>query len=520
MAAAEPGQVVTCEYCGTRNVVHARGVAGASGDVSAQGAQGVQGVQGVGSSSRPPPPGFGPAWSGSAPLRGMGTGNAGGAPQPTAHHGAVRRAVILGAVSMLMVTGSVVYFMAMSPSSSSPGSDSEGTGAQTDRAQAERERRQANRQRRTDEGLSRRPRATGGKAGQTGLGSTSSAPGGGDLSLSDVGEGETAGEAGEAGPLQFESDRPLVMDVNGDGVEDLVARVRRGAGREVAVVALSGKSWQELWRHQVVGSRASKLHEGGELVFVSQGNQLTALESASGARRWMASVEDGVSIVLPRGDRVAVLLRNGVTLELLMATGAPYEHRAKAITELTRDDSRLWVSNLGRDFPPPREAKERLRFEMFYCPDGMLLWGKTVTRTQGPITDKRTTYGCKAPRALSFATQAKGTRIPYLVGLGRGGKLLWEERLTPPESLEAVSGTPAADLHGDHAAVAYQLGRGSSFLLVAELTGGKVLWRKALAEGQPRAPSVRGVVLGRDRIYLRVGSELWVFGLTDGKRLR
>jgi hypothetical protein len=255
-------------------------------------------------------------------------------------------------------------------------------------------------------------------------------------------------------------------------------------------------------------------------VLLSQGNELRALEPKTGAERWKAPLDDAVALVLPRKDRVAVGLRNDSTVELYLATGAPAEDRAKRITELPRDDSRFWLSNLGREFAPPRAALARLRFEMFYCPDAQLQRGKTVTRTQGFITSRSTTYGCKAPRALAFATAAKGTRFPFLVGLGRGGKILWEERMTPPKTLETVSGTPAADLSNDRAAVAYQLGRGASFLAAVQLTDGKVLWHKALEAKGPRGPLVRGVVLRRDRIYLRAGADLQVFEYADGKRLR
>jgi hypothetical protein len=419
--------------------------------------------------------------------------------------------MLLGLVSLLMVIGSVAYvFSSMSSSESGQRSSSKAENPKEDSAREARDKRRAELERRRAERAERRAASAAGKPGQGGAGPSRGARAGAP-GLPDV---------AEPAPLRFESERPLVTDLDGDGEDDVVARVRLGGGREETVVALSGKGWRELWRTPLVGTRGGKLHPGGDAVLVSQGNELRALEPKTGAERWKAPLDDAVSLVLPRGDKVAVELRNGSTVELYLATGAPAENKAKPIKELPRHDERLWLSNLGREFAPPAAALARLRFEMFYCPDAQLLRGKTVTRTQGFITQRSTTYGCKAQRALAFATAAKGTRFPFLVGLGRGGKILWEERMTPPKTMETVAGTPAADVSNDRAVVAYQLSRGGAHLAAVELTGGKVLWQKNLAEGQVRAPRIRGVVLRRDRIYLRAGEELWVFGFAGGERLR
>jgi hypothetical protein len=149
-----------------------------------------------------------------------------------------------------------------------------------------------------------------------------------------VPEGASAEES-----VAFDADasRPLLADVNGDGVVDLVARNRARDG----YVAISGNDGKELWRTQptknndpyafawVAGKRLLSVGSGGLKVFdLANGKFLRSVELDSAGQLPCEATPGNARMLLTDGTVAAVDVESG---------GVEHEHAGSSCIELRTD---------------------------------------------------------------------------------------------------------------------------------------------------------------------------------------
>lgn len=304
--------------------------------------------------------------------------------------------------------------------------------------------------------------------------------------------------------FRIESDNPLTADVNDDGIADALVR---GSGRVVA--AIDGTTAEVIWKRSLTGGRSRKLFVVGELVLVSHGEHLTAFALKGGKQRWSTKLDDRVYQVVGRKTGLAVETQDDERLTLDPATGQKRGGRTAPFRSLSAGDGRKWLSNLGLTHHLSRAQKRKRRGQVYYCENGFMLRGKTVRRRQGPFTVTTTTYGCKAKRALLYATD-KRRRKAFLIGLQKGRGKIWETQLGG--RAQRIGGNPAVAIRGDMAVAAYR-GRSAAGVVLLSMTSGAKKWSHPL----PARTRVRGIALSANRVFLRTGTWLDLLDVKTGK---
>lgn len=305
-------------------------------------------------------------------------------------------------------------------------------------------------------------------------------------------------------PFRIESDNPLTADANDDGIADALVR---GSGKVVA--AIDGTTAEVIWKGTFSGGRSRKLFVVGDLVLVSHGEHLSAFALKGGNKRWSTKLDDRVYQVALRKTGLAIETQDNERLTLDPATGNKRGGRTPPFHTLSAGDGRKWLSNLGRGHRLTGAHKRKRRAQVHYCESGFVLRGKTVRRRRGPFVTSTTAYGCKAKRALLYATD-KRRREAFLIGLQKGRGKIWETRLWG--RAQRFGGNPAIAIRGDVAAVAYA-GRSAAGVVLLSMTTGAKKWSHPL----PARTRVRGIALSPGRVFLRTGSWLELLDTKTGK---
>ena len=341
----------------------------------------------------------------------------------------------------------------------------------------------------------------------------------------DVAERISARVGGGGGEAELKvfwnSGRPLVADLNGDGSDDMLAMGSISGETKVQLFALSGTDDQPLWRVEL-GTHASMpgtprvLYAAeSNLALFALGAALHAYDGKTGDSRWLASMPDVVEHVAMGEGVLWVAATDGSFHHVTLADGSVKGVDAWPEQGLTLlpEDKRFelipstWEPGLASD------AFDDLRVVQAFCPRDRRIMAMDDGRMAAPR--------CPEAPGLAFATRRKGSSVPFLVGYDPQTKAeRWRQQMTTPGSIEGVKGgfgQPRAVFVGDGEAIvsfARASDDGVSRLRRLQLSDGEVVWEQTV---KTHLGQVDGLRVGSDRLYLVSAGAVHRFDLATGE---
>lgn len=359
------------------------------------------------------------------------------------------------------------------------------------------------------------------------------------------------------------SPSPLVFDVDGDGVEEVIAlgRAASSQGGALGVVALDGKTFKARWRGDALqggaGEAQPRLFRDAGTVLVSAASALVALRATSGEWRWGAALPDRAERIERRGDTLLVTAINGQEVALHAESGAVVARGGAPDDDGDEQDEAPLLSADGEARPPGSFALldlsmssfEGLRVSLSYCPPGRLmrlpvskpnqgagrsggasrgryeLHGSEIVRRGSassrlgrrlPSSSRGSRVRCDADEGLAFATQSRGSPVGFLVGYDReDGAEKWRLRLPPPDSLARMHGAPLVAIQGSAVIAGFVHDHKTLMLRFVDLESGRERWNVRLPLTGGRR--LLGLGLGRSRAVAHMGDRFVVLDGRSGK---
>ncbi len=347
-------------------------------------------------------------------------------------------------------------------------------------------------------------------------------------SLSGEVRGQGGGQAlvAEGQPARryrWESERPLVIDVNGDQQEDVIGLIQTfEQNSNIMLVAVSGADWKLLWevslgdRANMPGQPEAYFLPDQKLALFALGASLHAYDVASGQRRWIGNLPDHPKEILGEGQQLWV-----ISIDESMSTVQLADGKVATATGKASKDARPVRKDEGYDLIPDnrqldldREQFEGLSIQTAFCPPELLAYlpGRGVW---DPIP-------CTHPHGLAWAAREKGTQVPFLVGYDPSSqKELWRQQLGTAGSLETIDtgfGQPRAEFVDADAIVSFvPSGQNNARIRRISLADGSTKWEAELQ--RTSTENVDGMVVGKERVVVNYGGRMHVLDLADGREL-
>lgn len=345
-----------------------------------------------------------------------------------------------------------------------------------------------------------------------------------------VQRGEAGGRAlvAESGPARqyrWESGRPFVADLDGEGSEDIVGIVQVMGQPELSIVAMSGADWRVLWETPI-GDRSTMPEQprlrfidqqGQPLVLFAMGAAIRAFDGKTGQQKWVANLPDKSQVMLLDGDALWVRAIDESTHTVALASGAvtPAKDGPSKAAKPLRDDE-------GYDLIPDNDALDlandvfaELRLEHAYCPPE-LLEVSLERKHWDPIP-------CTWKHGLAWASRSKGTAVPFLLGYAPDTKKeLWRIQLTAPGSLETIDSgfnQPRGEFVDDDAIISFSPSdaNGAVTLRRISMLDGATKWEHTLQ--RKMTENLDGMVVGKQRLYADHGGCMVVLDLATGAEI-
>jgi outer membrane protein assembly factor BamB/DNA-directed RNA polymerase subunit RPC12/RpoP len=330
-----------------------------------------------------------------------------------------------------------------------------------------------------------------------------------------------ASEGGEERQYRWESGRPFIADLDGDGTEDLLGIIQVIGANNLSIVALSGADWRVLWETDI-GDR-STMPESPQLRFVddqaivvfAMGAAIRAYDGKTGQSKWVANLPDKTEMIVRDGDRLwtrtidesihTIALASG---QITTAKGEPSEAATPLRTDYGYD---LIPSNrqLGMEY----EQFADVRIETAFCPPELLEVRLEPIRGFEGVP-------CTWKHGLAWVSRNKGTAVPFLLGYDPATKQeRWRIQLTPPGTLETIDSgfnQPRAEFVGEDAVISFSPSNanGHAHIRRIDMAAGATKWETTLE--RKMTENVDGMVVGKDRVYVDHGGSMVVIDLASG----
>lgn len=265
--------------------------------------------------------------------------------------------------------------------------------------------------------------------------------------------------------------RPLPLDANGDGVEDIVMEVTTlGKTPQLHFAAFDPLSGKELWRTPSLGASGEANHATtarGRLVVTAR-NAVFGFDGKTGTQAFSTALPELPEALCQHPTGVAVLTKDKQLYPVDLgsgalgapAPGARYAHETGTrCVDLDPADS-----GEGAGLIETEEAPYRDRVKGMQVSDAF------------SIRDTK--------QVLVVGTRQPGTRVPMLAAFS-ADQLLWGHELPASEPLLAKEGDPTAFAVGaGRVLAAYERSDRKELRVVCfELQTGKRAWEVALPEG-------------------------------------
>jgi outer membrane protein assembly factor BamB len=282
---------------------------------------------------------------------------------------------------------------------------------------------------------------------------------------------------------------PILADVNGDRVPDLLGRVRYVLGGDrVMLAAFDGANGSKLWESEALGSY-SETYQGvlgladDTLLFASPGGELRAYGSRDGKKRWTSSLSEKATGYCKgdRGGEVRVKLADKGSAHLRTADGqamvappAPAHAPTGPASARGKDKETDGCVRLPSDDGKASDPGYELRSAGFgdVAVDGMSV--RTLIQRPG------------GPKVV-LGTRAKGTSVPMIAAVFEDASRNWKSDLAGTRPLETGPFAPdLAALTANRAFTEYGFADSSkAHELVCFDLGGHRQWEVALPSRDP-----------------------------------
>lgn len=264
--------------------------------------------------------------------------------------------------------------------------------------------------------------------------------------------------------------RPMPLDANGDGVEELVLEVTSlGTPPKLHFAAFDPATAKELWRTEALAASGEENLAAtvrGRLV-VTLRNTVQGFDGRTGKRAFSTALPELPEALCQHPSGVAVLTKDKKLYPVDLGSGA-----------------------LGAPSPGARNAHEPGTRCIDLDPRDASHGTALVEAEEAPYRDKVTGMQvadvlsvAESPRRLVLGTREPGTRVPMLAAFD-GERLLWRAELPSSEPLLAKEGEPVAVAVGSgRVLAAYERSDREELRVVCfELISGKRSWEVALPE--------------------------------------
>ena len=312
------------------------------------------------------------------------------------------------------------------------------------------------------------------------------------------------------------SQRPFFEDIDGDGNEDIVALLQPLGASMLELTVLSGSDYAKRWSVSL-GDRSDlpqtilAISPDHDLALVTMGAALRAYALSDGSQRWVANLPDKVEVLAANGDGLVVTSADESVSLVAPGSGAVSELDAKAADKAKplRTDKGYELIPRHRELDLKRQHFDKLTLERAFCP------AEKMT-----IKDHRRAT-CSHEHGLAFATRAKGTRVPFIVGYDPSTKAkpeLWRVQLTEAGSLETVGSgfeQPRAEFVEGDAIVSFARDKEEGpRVRRVDLATGETKWETKI--GAEHIPHLNGMVIGTKVVAVSVGQSMHMLSLADG----
>ncbi len=326
------------------------------------------------------------------------------------------------------------------------------------------------------------------------------------------------GIGGARGADTWSTAVPLVVDVDGDGHDDLVGLTRNVLdGDRAQLAAFRGSDGRALWTGARIGTYSDTIQAvvfaaGGLVVLATPSGELKAFDRATGAPRWTVPLGERVEQVCDDGEAGALQL--GTADErwhrVNVADGSRVERKPPVVLDRHGRDKRLqplaWVNAElppGVCLPLPTSATEvpGLATADFWSrlpPVEGLNVRRMARRGAGPVV----VVGQKQP----------GTPVPTMAVVD-GKAVRWKAVIPEVDPLNARFDDKHLTV-GDDAAFAVYEGKDGPRLTGFALADGRRLWDRALTKRSSLV--VTGVVMVDGKVVVSAWGNLQAFDAATG----
>ena len=302
------------------------------------------------------------------------------------------------------------------------------------------------------------------------------------------------------GSVQWEGVHGAILaDVNGDGVADVVGRLRNvTSGDRVWLAAFDGREGKKLWESEALGSYMDT-YQGtlgladDALLFAAPGGTLTAFSLRDGKRRWQASLpERAAGFCAGEAGSVRITLGDKAVAGVRLADGQAAPAAGAASCKRLADD--------GKHGDPGYELDD----DSFAANVPGVRADLVLVRPGGP--------------RVVFGTRAEGTQVPTIaVVYPQAPSRNWKSDLAGTRPLETGPfGPEAAAVTSDAAYTVYQWTDSQKpRMLVAFDLSGHRLWEAPL----PNTAPLSAVQASDGHVYVSQWGRVQAYDAASGKAL-
>ena len=295
----------------------------------------------------------------------------------------------------------------------------------------------------------------------------------------------------------WNGEHPLVVDVNGDGIDDAVGWARYTAGDRMKLRAISGKNGDTIWETDSVGtyiaSYQSVLAISGTTIVRGATDKQPALEAydlKTGKKLWSAVPGEAIEqLCASAAGTIGMVTKDKQMATVELATGKIGPAAATSCTPLVSDRERL-------PFFSSEEPHHRVEIA-----------GMSVSHVHGPTAPFVAT-GHKSP----------GTPIPMVAAFDDNEHVLWKSEAAGHDVMQAKETKFAV---GDRLVAAlydWEKDTQDPTVTVFDRATGKRLWEANTKYTGHMFVSLGGVTIGTGVIFTVVENSLQGFDPKTGER--
>jgi hypothetical protein len=320
----------------------------------------------------------------------------------------------------------------------------------------------------------------------------------------------------------------ILTDINGDGVPDVVGRVRYVSnGDKVHLAAFEGASGKKLWEGEALGTY-SDTYQGpmglaDDTLIIGRANgEISGWGVRDGKKRWTGTVPEK-TVHFCKGEHageVRVVLADQTSVVLRLADGhasAPVALPKPAPFVMPRPTSLASAKSAATATPVPKPGETCVPIWSDGHPNGDPSF-ESRNGEDPRIDGMRASFVMQrsgGPKIV-IGTRAKGTAVPMIAAVYADPSHDWKSDLPGSRPLEtSVMGTPCATLTANRVFTEYGFASGGSTpheVVAFDLTGRR-LWEAPLPTDMP----LSAIDSDDHRVFVSQWSHLTVFDAATGK---